>query len=156
MPLILMVLVMKALVVPYGISFHLVWSFKVWLILNLLQDLMYWLSELHVNHLRSRKPRLSSKIPSRPIIIVSVRPKIPHILRDNLSLSFPLLLVFLNPLVFVNTIHKPTHTPYRLLGQGLSQIMFGRQADLKIPYSHVIKVSIDLIKHLPVSVRVHF
>ena len=117
---------------------------------------MYWLSEHRVYHLRSRRPRLPRKIPSGPAIIVSVRLEIPHVLRDNLSLSFPLLLVFLNLLVFVNTVHKPTHTPYRLLGQGLSQIMLGRQADLESPYIHVIKVPIDLIEHLPVSIRILF
>ena len=117
---------------------------------------MYWLSEHRVNHLKSRRPRLLSKIPFGPIIIVSVRPKIPPILRDNLSLSLPLLLVFLNSLVFVNTIHKPMHTPYQLLGQGLSPIMLDWQADLKSPYSHVIKVLINLIEHLSVSVRVCF
>ena len=147
---------MKILVTPHGISSHLVWPFEVRLIFDLLQDLMHWFSEHNVNHLRSRRPRLPNKIPSRFVIIVSVRPEIPHVLRDNLSLSFPLLLVFLNPLVFINTIHKATHTPYRLLGQGLSQIMLGRQADLKSPYSHIVKVSIDLIKHLPVSVQIRF
>ena len=131
-------------------------TFEVWLVLDLLQDLMYWFLEHRVNHLRSRRPKLPRKIPSGPIIIVFVRPKIPHVLRDNLNLSFPLLLVFLDPLVFVNTIHKPTHTPYQLLGQGLSQIVLGRQANLKCPYSHVIKIPIDLIEHLLVSVQVRF
>ena len=77
---------------------------------------MYWLSEHRINRLRSHRPRLPSKIPLGPVIIVSFRPEIPLVLRDNLSLSLPLLLVFLNLLVFVNTIHKQTHTPYRFLG----------------------------------------
>ena len=117
---------------------------------------MYWLSEHCINHLRSRRPRLPNKIPSGLVIIVSVRPEIPHVLRDNLSLSPPLLLVFLDPFIFVNTVHKPTHTPYQLLGQRLSQIMLDEQVDFKSPYSHIIKVSIDLIKHLPVSVQIRF
>ena len=129
----LIVLAMKILVTPHGVSSHLVWPFEVRLILDLLQDLLYWLSEHRVNHLRSCRLRLPSEIPSRPIIIIFVLPEIPPILRDNLSLSFPLLLVFLNLLVFVNTVHRPMHTPYRLLGQGLSQIMLGRQADLESP-----------------------
>ena len=87
---------------------------------------MYWLSEYRVNHLRSCRPRLSSKIPLGLAIIVFVGPKISPILRDNLSLSLPLLLVFLNPLVLVNTIHKLMHTPYWFLGQGLSQFMLDR------------------------------
>jgi len=101
---------------------------------------MYLLLEYRVNHLRSRRPKLPSKIPSGPALIVSVRPEIPSVLRDNLSLSLPLLLVFLDPLVFINAIHKPTYTLYRLLGQGLSQIVLGRQADLKSPYNFIIKV----------------
>ena len=153
-PLFQMVLAMKTLVVPHGVSFHLIWSFEIWLILDLLQDLIYWLSEHHVYHLRSRRPRLPSKIPSGPITIIYVRFEIPPVPKDNFSLSLPLLLVFLDPLVLINMIHKSTHTPYRLLGQGLSQIMLNRKAYLKSPYSHVIKVPIDLIEHLSVSIRV--
>ena len=156
MPLFLMVLAMKTLVVPHGVSFHLIWSFEVWLILDLLQDLIYWLSEHHVYHLRSHRPRLPSKIPSGPVIVVPVQLEIPPILRDNLILSFPLLLVFLDLLVLINTIHKLTNTPYRLLGQGFSQIILGGQADLEGLYSHVIKIPIDLIKHLPISIRIRF
>ena len=117
---------------------------------------MYWVSEHCINHLRSRRPRLPNKIPSRLVIIVSVRPEIPPVLRDTLSLSPLLLLVFLDSFIFVNTVHKPTHTPYQLLGQRLSQIMLDEQVDFKSPYSHIIKVSIDLIKHLPVSVQIRF
>ena len=154
MPSFLMVLAMKTLVAPHRVSSYLVWSFKIWLILDLLQDLMYWLSEHFVNHLRSRRLRLPSKIPLGPAIIVSVRPKIPHVQKDNLSLYLLLLLDFLNPLVLVNTVHKSTHTPYQYLGQTLSQIMLSKQAEN--PYSHVIKVPIDLIEHFPVSIRVCF
>ena len=117
---VLVVLAVKTLVVPHGFSSHLVWPFEVCLILDLLQDLMYWFSEHRVNYVRSHRPRLPSKIPMGSVIAVTVRPKILPLLKDNLSLSLPLLLVFLNPLVFVNMIHKPTHTPYQLLGQGLS------------------------------------
>ena len=156
MPLFLMVLAIKTLVAPHGVSSHLVWPFEVWLILDLLQDLMCWLLEHRVNHLRSHRPKLHSKIPLGPVIIVSIQPEIPHVLRDNLSLSLPLLLVFLNPLVLVNMVHKPMHTTYQLLGQGLSPIMLDWQADLKSPYSHVIKVPIDLIKRLTISIRVRF
>ena len=34
--------------------------------------------------------------------------------------------------------------------------MLGRQADLESPYSYIIKVSIYLIKHFPVPIRVRF
>ena len=68
----LMVMAMKSLVAPRRVFSYLIWPFEVWLILDLVQDLMYWLSEHRVNHLRSRKPRFPRKIPSGPIIIVSV------------------------------------------------------------------------------------
>ena len=51
---------------------------------------------------------MPNKIPSGLVIIVFVRLEIPPVLRDNLSLSPPLLLVFLNPFIFVNTVHKLT------------------------------------------------
>ena len=111
----LVVLVMKTLVALHGISSHLVWPFEIWLILDLFQDLMHWLSEHRVNHLRSRRPRLPSKIPSGPATIVSIRPEIPPLLRDNLTLPFTLLLVFLDLHVFIDAVHKPTHTPYQFL-----------------------------------------
>ena len=87
---------------------------------------MYRLSEYRVDHLSSNRSRLASKISSEPIIVVPVRPEIPPILRDNLNLPLPLLLVFLDPFILFNTIHELMHTLYRLLGQGLSQIMLGR------------------------------
>ena len=78
---------------------------------------MYWLSEYYVDHLSSSRPRLPSKISSGSIIVVPVQPEIPHILKDNLSLPLPLLLVLLDPLILVNMVHESMHTPYRLLGQ---------------------------------------
>ena len=154
MPLLLVVLAMEALVVPQGISSHFVWPFKVWLVLDLLQDFMHWFLEHSVNHMKSRRSKLSHKIPSRSVIVVSVRPKILHFLRDNLTLPLTLLLVFLDLLVLINAIHELTNTPYQLLGQGFSQITLNGQFDLKGPYSHAIKILIDLIKHLSVPVRV--
>ena len=99
MSLFLIVLAMKALVASHRVSSYLVWLFKVRLIFYLLQDLMYWFSKHRFNHLSSYRPRLPSKISSGSIIVVSVRPKVPSLLRDNLSLPLPLLLVFLDPLV---------------------------------------------------------
>ena len=99
MSLLLVVLAMETLVEPHGVSSYLVWPFEVWFILDLLQDLMYWLLEHRVNHLGSCGPRLPSKIPSRFVIVIAVRPNIPPLLRDNLTLPLALLLVFLDPLV---------------------------------------------------------
>ena len=155
MPPLLVVLAMKALVAPQGVPSNLVWPFEVWLVLDLLQDLMHWFSEYSVNHLKSRGSRLSSKIPSWSIIVVFIRPEIPHLLRDNLTLPFALLLVFLD-LVLINAVHKSMNTPHRLLGQEFSQIMLGGQADLEGSYSHVIKIPINFIKHLPVPVGIRF
>ena len=156
MPPLLVVLAMEALVASQGISSHFVWPFEVWLVLDLFQDLMHWFSEHNVNHLRSRKSRLSYKIPSGSVIVVSVQPEIPPLLRDNLTVPLALLLVFLDLLVLINSIHKPMNTPYRLLGQGFSQIMLDGQSDLEGPYSHVIKIPVILIKHLLVLIRVCF
>ena len=54
--LVLMVLAIKALVTPYEISCHLIWSFEEWLILNLFQYLVHWLSEHNINRLSVGRP----------------------------------------------------------------------------------------------------
>ena len=113
MPSVLVVLAMKALIALHGITFHLIWSFKEWLVLDFLQDLVYWFSEHLVNNLSNGRPRLLSKISLGPLIIVSVRLEIPPLLRNNLSLPFPLLLVFLNLLTLINSVHELTYTVSR-------------------------------------------
>ena len=72
MPPLLMVLAMEALIVSQGVSIHFVRPFEVWLILDLLQNLMHRFSEHSVNYLRSCRPRLPNKIPPRSVIIVEV------------------------------------------------------------------------------------
>ena len=119
MPLCLVVLAIKTLIAPQGVSCHLVWPFEEWLILNLLQNLKYRFSEHRINHLGTGRPRLPSKVLSRSVVIVSVRLEISTLLRDNLSLTFPLLLVFLNPLILVNPIHELAHTSDKLSCQRL-------------------------------------
>ena len=64
---------------------------------------MHRFSEHSVNHLRSCKLRLPSKIPPASVIVVMVQLEIPPLLRDNLALSLTLLLVFLNPLILVDS-----------------------------------------------------
>ena len=49
--LVLMVLAIKALVVPHGVSNHLVQPLEERLILNLLQNLVHWLSEHCIDYL---------------------------------------------------------------------------------------------------------
>ena len=77
---------------------------------------MRWFLEHSVKHLRSRGSRLSSKISLGSVIVVSIRPEIEihHLLRDNLTLPLALLLVFLNLLIFINTIYKLKNTPHWL------------------------------------------
>ena len=109
MPSLLVVLAMKTLVASHGVSSHLVWPFEVWLVLDLLQNLLHYLSEHRVNRLRSHRPRLPSKIPSGFVIVVAVRPEIPPLLRDNLALPLALLLVLLDPLILINSVHELMH-----------------------------------------------
>ena len=80
---------------------------------------MHRFSEHRINHLDTSKPRLPSKVPPRSVVIVSVQPEIPPFLRDNLSLTFPLLLVFLNPLILVNSVHELAHIGDKLSHQKL-------------------------------------
>ena len=101
---------MKALIVPHGVSSHLTWPLKEWLILNLLQNLVHWFSEHCINHLSIGGPQLPSIIFPRPIIVVSIRPKVSHLLRVNLSLPLPLLLVFLDLLILINSVHGLAYT----------------------------------------------
>ena len=119
MPSLLVVLAMKALIAPQGVSTHLIRPFEVWFVLDLLQNLMHWFSEHNVNHLRSCRPRLPSKIAPGFVIVVAVRSEIPHLLRDNLTFSLALLLILLNPLIPINSIHELAYTSNRLPSQRL-------------------------------------
>ena len=115
--LVLVVVAIKVLITPYEISCHLIWPFEEWLILNLFQYLVHWLSEHNINRMSVGRPWLPSKVSPRSVIIVSIRPEIPPLLRDNLSLSFPLLLVFLNPFVLINPVPKLAHIGNRFASQ---------------------------------------
>ena len=126
MPPLLVVLAMEALIVSQGVSTHFVRPFEVWLILDLLRNLVHQFSEHSVNHLRSCRPRLPNKIPPRSIIIVAVRPEIPHLLKDDLTLSLVSLLVLLDPLILINPIHELAYTSNGLSGQRLPQAMLDR------------------------------
>ena len=63
---------------------------------------MHRFPEHLVNHLSIGGHWPLSKVPPGSIVIVSVRPEIYPLLRDDLSLAFPLLLVFIDPLVLVS------------------------------------------------------
>ena len=116
----LVVLVAKVLVVPQRVSTHSVQPLEVLLIFYLLQNLMHRFSKHNINCLRSCRLRLPSKIPSGFVIVVTVRPKIPLLLRDNISLSLTLLLVLFNPFILVNLIHKLVYIGNRLPSQRFS------------------------------------
>ena len=87
--LVLVVLVIKALIAPYGVSDHLIWLFEERFILNLLQNLVHRLSEHRINQLSIGRPWLPNKVSLRSVVIIPIRPEIPHLLRDNLSFTFP-------------------------------------------------------------------
>ena len=114
---VLAVLVVKALITLHRVASHLIWSFKEWLILDFLQNLVYWFSEHRVNHLSIGRPQLPSKVSPRPVIFVSVRPEIPPLLRDNLSLPLPLLLVLLNLFILINSVYELTQTDDKFVSQ---------------------------------------
>ena len=113
MSLLLVVLAVKTLVASQRVSTYSVWPLKVWLVFYLLQNWMHGFSEHSVNYLRSCKLILPSKIPYGSVIVVTVRPEIPHLLRDDLALSLTLLLVLFNLLILVNPIHKLAYTDNR-------------------------------------------
>ena len=123
MPPLLVVLAIKALITSQRVSTHFVRPFEVWLVLDLLQNLMHQFSEHSVNHLRSCRPRLPSKIPLRSVIVVVVRPEIFPLLWDDLTLSLVSLLVILNPFILINPIHELAYTGNRHPGQRLPQPM---------------------------------
>ena len=105
----------------------------------------------HAYPLRSSRPKLPNKVPSGPAIIIFVQLEIPHVLRDNLGLSLPLLLVFLNSLVFIDTIHKPTHTPDRLLSQDFLKSCSASKPTLKVLMATSLKspsISLNISKYL--------
>ena len=117
--LVLVELAIKALIAPHGVSGHLIWPFEEQLILDLLQNLVHRLSKHHINHLSIGRPWLPSKVSLRSVLIISIRPEILPLLRDNLNFPFPLLLVFLNPFILINLVHELVHTSDRLSCQRL-------------------------------------
>ena len=85
-------------------------------------------------------------------MVVLVRPEIPHLLRDNFTFPFALLLVLLDPFILINPVNELAHTSSRFPNQRLPQTMLGRLANLESPDGYIIKVTIYLMKHFPVSV----
>ena len=126
MPPLLVVLVMKALIASQGVSIYFIQPFEIWLMLDLLQNLMHWFSEHGVNHLRNCRPRLPGKIPPMSVIIVAVQLEVLPLLKDDLTLSLVSMLAFLDPFILNNPIHKQAYTSDRLSSQRLPQPVLRR------------------------------
>ena len=105
MAMILMVLTVKVSVSLFRVSHHLIGPFEKGLVLDFFQYLMHWFSEYSSDYLVAIWPCLLYIIPSRPAIVVSVRPKISSFLRDNLKFPFSLLLIVFYPFILVHSIH---------------------------------------------------
>ena len=68
---------------------------------------MYWLSNHGIDSLRVSRFGLPYKVsPWSVIVIKPVRLKVPPLLRDNLCFTFTQLLVFFNPFILVDSVHK--------------------------------------------------
>ena len=115
--LVLVVVAIKVLIAPHWVPSHLIWPSEEWFILDFFENLMHRLSEHDINRLSIGRPRLPSKISLRAVVIVSIRPEIPPLLRDSLGLSFPLLLVFLYPFILINLVHELAYTSDRFASQ---------------------------------------
>ena len=151
---VLVILAIKVLVSLYGLSRHLIRPSKVWFALDFFQHLMHWFSEYNPDVLRVGCLRLPCEISPQATVGVSVRPEIPHLLRDNLLLSLALHLVFFYSLVLIDPIHQLAHTGGRLASQGFPQAMLGWEAALEGVNGDLVKVAIHFVIHLPISARV--
>ena len=154
MSVVLVVLAIKVLVLLCGISRHLIRTSKVWFAVDFFQHLMHWFSEYSLDVLCIGCLRLPCEISPRATVGVSVRPEIPHLLRDNLLLSLALHLVFFYALVLIDPIHQLAHAGGRLVSQGFPQAMLSWEAALEGVDGDIVKVAIHFIIHLPISARV--
>ena len=119
MHVVLVVLAIKVLIAPRGLSRHLIRPLKVWLVLDSLQHPVYWFLEYSIDSLCAGCSGLSYEISPRAIAVISVRPEIPHLLRDNLLFSLTLQLVFLYSFILIDLIHQLVNTGDRLASQRL-------------------------------------
>ena len=98
--------------------------------------------------------RLPCEISPRAIAVISIRPEIPHLLRDNLLFSPALQLVFLYSFILINPIHQLAHTDGRFASQRLPQAMLGWEVVFEGVDGDIVKVALYFIIHLPISARV--
>ena len=70
---------------------------------------MYRISEHSVNCLRVGRSELLCIVSLRLVVVVkSVQPEIPRLLRDNLRFTLTQLLVLFNPFILVDLVHELT------------------------------------------------
>ena len=99
--------------------------FKVWLVLDFLQHPMYRFSEHSIDSLCVGCSGLPYEISPRAVAVISIRPEIPSLLRDNLLFSLTLQLVFLYSFILIDLIHQLAHTCGKLANQRLPQAVLG-------------------------------
>ena len=115
---------------------------------------MYWFSEHSTDSLYVGYSRLPYEISPWVVAVISVRPEIPHLLRDNLLLSLTLQLVFLYSFILVDLIHQLAHTGRRLASQRLPQAVLDWETVFEGVDGNIIKVAVHFIIHLLISARV--
>ena len=151
---VLVVLAIKVLIAPRGHSRHLIRPLRVWLVLDFLQHPIYWFSKYSIDSLCVGCSRLPYEISPQAVAVISVRPEIPPLLRDNLLSSLTLQLVFLYSFILIDLIHQLTHTGGRLANQRLPQTVLSWETIFEGADGDIIKIAIHFIIHLPISVRV--
>ena len=114
MSVVLVVLAIKVLIAPRGFPRHLIRPLEVWFVLDFLQHSMYWFLEHSIDSLCVGYSRLPYKISHRAVAVISVRPRILPLLRDNLFFSLTLQPVFLYSFILIDLIHQLAHTGGRL------------------------------------------
>ena len=142
MSVVLVVLAIKVLVAPCGFPRHLIRPFKVWFVLDFLQHRMYWFSEHSTDSLRVGCSGVPYEISHRVVAVVSIQPKIPPLLRDNLLLSLTLQLVFLFSFILVDSIHQLAHTGGKLTSQRLPQAVLDWETVFEGVDGNIIKVAV--------------
>ena len=154
MPVVLVVLAIKVLIAPRGLSRHLIRSLKVWLILYFFQHLMYRFSEYNIDSLCVGCSKLPKEISPWTVAVISVRPEIPPLLRGNLLFSSTLQLVFLHSFILIDLIHQLAHTGGRLASQRLPQAVLGWNTIFEGANGDIVKIIVHFIIRLPISVQV--
>ena len=149
---VLVVLEVKVLIAPRGLSRHLIRPLKVWLVLDFLQHPMHWFSEYSIDSLCVGCSGLPYEVSSWAIAVISVRPEIPPLLRDNLLFSFTLQLVFLYSFIPIDLIHQLAHTGGGLASQRLPQAVLSWETIFEGVDGDIVKIVIHFIIHLPISV----